>query len=212
MRIIAHRGLWRKIETRNSIEALMDACQNGFGIETDVRDYNGELVISHNPPMGREPMLEEVLEYFKDKDLTLALNIKADGLAGAIHSLCCNLRSWFVFDMSIPDMVSQMKAGNPFFSRLSDVENNVILKDRCCGIWLDAFNSLWYDPNTIKRLLDRYGKVCIVSEELHGRSWSAQWSMIRTFVKNDNLILCTDMPKEARIFFWEDCYDKSHII
>ena len=38
MRILAHRGFWNSKEERNSIVAFEKAFQNGFGIETDIRD------------------------------------------------------------------------------------------------------------------------------------------------------------------------------
>ena len=49
-RILAHRGYWRKPNEQNNISAIKLALQKGFGVETDVRDLNGNLVISHDPP------------------------------------------------------------------------------------------------------------------------------------------------------------------
>ena len=49
--ILAHRGLWFCEEEKNSSNALFKALDLGFGIETDVRDLCGELIISHDPPM-----------------------------------------------------------------------------------------------------------------------------------------------------------------
>ena len=47
--IIAHRGLWSEdVNFQNTKLAFQNALKNGFGIETDIRDSNGELVISHD--------------------------------------------------------------------------------------------------------------------------------------------------------------------
>ena len=57
------------------------------------------------------------------RDLPQAINVKADGLAEplkrAFHGKAID---WFVFDMSIPDMKVHIKAGNPVFARMSEVE------------------------------------------------------------------------------------------
>ena len=50
IKIIAHRGFWKIESEKNTMLALERAIENGFGFETDLRDYAGKLVISHNPP------------------------------------------------------------------------------------------------------------------------------------------------------------------
>ena len=82
--------------------------ENGFGLETDIRDYKGELVISHDIPEGGCLPFQRLLEIHRDLNSTLllALNIKSDGLHGAIGELLkkYNVTNCFVFDMSVPDM------------------------------------------------------------------------------------------------------------
>lgn len=82
MKILAHRGFWNTLEEKNSLKALNRAFQNGYGIETDIRDYLGELVISHNIPDSKSPKLEELLSIYSEEkyDLPLALNVKSDGI------------------------------------------------------------------------------------------------------------------------------------
>ena len=68
-------------KNRNALSALRAAL--GFGIETDIRDALGELVISHDPPRSKDAVK---FECFLDLVLAtksagrIALNIKADGL------------------------------------------------------------------------------------------------------------------------------------
>jgi glycerophosphoryl diester phosphodiesterase len=52
MNIISHRGFWRDKEEMNTRTSFLRAIENNFGIETDVRDHSGELVISHDMPIG----------------------------------------------------------------------------------------------------------------------------------------------------------------
>ena len=49
MKIICHRGYWQEPSEKNSDIALRRGFSLGLGTETDIRDLNGELVISHDP-------------------------------------------------------------------------------------------------------------------------------------------------------------------
>ena len=71
--ILAHRGYWLKEEEKNTEIAFERAFDNGFGVETDLRDLKGEIVISHNMPCGNEMAFEELLQILDGRDLTLAL-------------------------------------------------------------------------------------------------------------------------------------------
>ena len=48
MKILAHRGAWNTSDEKNTVLAIKRAFCHGWGIETDVRDYCGKLVISHD--------------------------------------------------------------------------------------------------------------------------------------------------------------------
>ena len=50
MKIISHRGLWRTVNEQNSLTAFSKSFSHGFGIELDVRDFNNEILISHDMP------------------------------------------------------------------------------------------------------------------------------------------------------------------
>ena len=62
MEIVAHRGCWYSEEEKNTKEALIRAFEKRFGIETDIRDRNGQLVISHNISNTSSILLEEILQ------------------------------------------------------------------------------------------------------------------------------------------------------
>lgn len=203
MHILAHRGMWDCPAGQNTVAAFARAFDHGFGIETDVRDCRGRLVISHNPPAGNEPSLAESLALLQGRPLPVALNIKADGLAEGVRRDCLRyaITDWFVFDMSVPDMRQQLLAGNPAYARLSEVERTPPWEAQCTGVWLDAFEGLWYEATFLEQLLENDRAVCIVSEELHQRDQRKQWAMLRPFARRENLLLCTDQPDIARAFF-----------
>lgn len=205
MQILAHRGMWETAAEQNTLAAFARAFDAGFGIETDVRDCRGRLLISHNPPTGDEPGLEDCLALLRGRSLPLAINIKADGLAEGVHDLCRRLQApdWFVFDMSVPDMRQQLATGNPVYARMSEVEKTPPWPEEAAGIWLDGFAALWYGEDTVASLLKRF-RVCVVSQELHSRDPAAQWAMLRPYASSANLLLCTDRPAQAKGYFQGD--------
>ena len=203
MEIISHRGFWNIPEEKNTEQAFIRSFQCGFGIETDIRDLNGHLVISHDIPSAHAMLLKDFCSLPGVKDFTLALNVKSDGLALTLQKTLreFGINKWFVFDMSVPDTLGHINSGNPFFTRLSDIEHELILLDESEGVWLDAFKSDWYSNDVIQKLLDLGKKVCIVSPELHGRDYTALWEQLISIRTNKNLILCTDFPLNAKQFF-----------
>lgn len=201
MKIISHRGLWKTTNEKNSVIAFKQSIDLNYGIETDIRDCNGKLVISHDIPNGGELLFETFVDLIRT-DIPIALNIKADGLA--VYLKCImeknNLNNWFVFDMSVPDMLSYIKEDVPVFCRMSEIEKTPIFFDKISGIWLDSFYDIWFDSNLVENLLLKK-KVCIVSSELHGRNHENLWQILKKIKSNDNLMLCTDYPELAHMYF-----------
>lgn len=202
MIIISHRGYWKTVPEKNGVVAFRRSFDLGFGTETDVRDLNGKLVISHDMPLSGAMPFTEFLA-LTDGKLPLALNIKSDGLAELLKMEMAGYdrSAWFVFDMAIPDMRMHLKAGNPVFARMSEVETVPAWLDECEGIWLDNFDGEWFDESIVAGLLDTGKRVCVVSSELHRRDYSALWEMLRPLANRENLMLCTDVPEQAQDFF-----------
>ena len=204
MQVISHRGYWKTANEKNTHAAFSRSFGLGYGTETDVRDLNGQLVISHDMPTHPVMTLSEYLADLRSFDhhggLIQALNIKADGLAKelAIKMKNC-IQPWFVFDMSVPDMIQHIRAGNPTFARMSEYEDfPVKLQNQIKGIWLDAFHSTWYSVDVIESMLKNGLQVCVVSPELHGRADHEDlWRSLRSVSTYDGLILCTDLPESA---------------
>lgn len=203
--ILAHRGMWNHVSERNTIDALERAVAHGYGIETDVRDCMGRLVISHDMPTGGEIPFLEVAGLCAEADVPLAINVKADGLAEGIENVLKrhpNLDA-FCFDMSVPQLLEYQKRNLPTFTRVSEFEAAPSLYEDAKGVWLDAFVSDWYEPDVLKNFLNDGKRVAVVSSELHHRRDCNLWATLRdakigTF---DNVMLCTDMPDAAIDFF-----------
>lgn len=205
MKIIAHRGFWKTEDEKNKKSSFIRAFDLGIGTETDLRDCAGKILISHDMPNGDEIILEDLLDIMNGRNLTLALNIKADGLADEIKNILkkYNHTNYFTFDMSIPDMVYQINKEMKIFTGLSDIVKSPILLEKVEGIWLDSFYSDWYKEDIIDRILEENKKVCIVSSDLHKRDTEKQWEIIKKckYFESDNLILCSDKVKEAFKYF-----------
>ena len=198
--IIAHRGWWKVEDEKNTKIAFERAFDNGFGIETDLRDIKGEIVISHNMPKGNEMSFEDLLKLLDGRALTLALNIKADGMADEIKRLLekYNVSNYFTFDMSIPEMVYQHKTGLNVFTGLSDIVPLPVMYEQAKGVWLDCFNSDWFGEVEIQNILNQDKKVCIVSPDLHKREYKSVWEKYKNM---NGIMLCTDYPMEAEVYF-----------
>jgi hypothetical protein len=84
---------------------------------------------------------------------------------------------------------------------MSEVEKDPAWLEYSSGIWLDAFESEWYDTDTIAGQLSSGKRVCLVSPELHGRAHQTLWQRIADLKDQPNLMICTDYPVEARDYF-----------
>jgi hypothetical protein len=203
MIVMSHRGYWKTEDEKNTSDAFHRSFYLNFGTETDVRDCKGELLISHDMPLGHEMHIDQFLDILSDRSLPLAMNIKSDGLAKKLNQVMKKhqVQDWFVFDMSVPDMRSHLEAGNPVFTRMSEVERSPAYLEESQGVWLDMFSSQWYDVEIIKSLLNRGKRVCIVSAELHGKDPSALWASLLPVADHSGVLLCTDLPEQAKQYF-----------
>jgi len=208
MIIISHRGYWKTETEKNSQVAFERSVSSGFGIETDIRDFNGILVISHDIPNERLILVKDLFKYlsrFRIQSM-IAINIKSDGLQGKLKELLQKYRinNYFVFDMSVADGLLYLKQGFKVFTRQSEYEKIPSFYGDAQGVWLDEFHSHWIDCSIIEKHIKNKKMVCIVSPELHKRDYNKEWEEYRILdkkIKSTQLFLCTDLPEKAEEFF-----------
>lgn len=208
MEIIAHRGYWINFKERNTMEAMRRAALNEMGTETDFRDLNGMLKVSHNMAEVESPDAEEFFSLYRGTKHTLALNIKADGIQVPLKQLVdkYNIDNYFCFDMSIPDTLGYIENKLNFFTRESEYEPISAFYELASGVWLDGFISDdWITEEKISKYLSDGKRVCIVSPDLHAREYENKWREYKNMdvIQSNQVILCTDYPQEARRFFNE---------
>jgi len=210
-RILAHRGLWQSKVDANSHQALQAALQAGFGIETDLRvTPRGGVVLSHDPitqNYDQLPTIEWLLEAHRclSPASVLALNIKSDGLHGFIGDLLSHLShdQYFLFDMSVPDLIQGLGTGLCQFARASIYEDPRPFQSITSGVWLDCFTDEFPTRQDLFQMSEQFGRLAIVSPELHGRDHSAFWGMLKSsgLLKDSSVLICTDFPRQASSFF-----------
>jgi hypothetical protein len=203
MRIISHRGNGFGLES-NTLAAFEAGFRLGFGIETDIRDYRGRLVISHDIGNDESADAEELFALAaRHPNCEMAINVKSDGIAALLGEGLrrYGITNYFAFDMSVPQMIEYGGAGIKFFSRQSEYEPCPVLLESAAGVWIDAFQEYgWIDSESIDSYIAAGKSVCIVSPELHGRDCADFWRGLKGF-DCENLALCTDCPAEADKFF-----------
>jgi glycerophosphoryl diester phosphodiesterase len=205
---LSHRGFWLKPEEKNTEAAFRRALEAGFGIETDVRDRNGVAVIAHDVADPGAMTLSGFLELYSEYPARpmLALNIKADGLQALVKEELerRNVDTYFVFDMSIPDLLDYRTQGIRYYARVSEYELAAIGIEQADGVWLDQFEGDWVDEAAVERFTDMGKDVCIVSPELHRRDPRTAWKNYHRLTvqpARGTIYLCTDFPSRAREFF-----------
>lgn len=207
MKLLSHRGWWNLPPEQNTPEAFARSFRAGHGLETDVRDRDRALVIAHDPPGTDAPAFANLLDLHQANGpgLTLALNIKADGLAPLLAATLAArpIHDYFCFDMSAPEMRRYAAAGLRFFTRQSDIEPEPLMLDQAAGVWIDAFEHDWIGPDVIARHLDAGRRVCVVSPELHRRDPRPLWERLRATPRHasQDFMLCTDLITQASTFF-----------
>lgn len=211
---LAHRGLHcSKKHLENSLSALIDSIKFGYGIETDLRDYLGEIYISHDPILEPQLTLREFLEVVSaviNSPTTIAFNIKSDGLAPKINDLMKNelnhsMHNIFYFDASVPDSISYINLKMKTYNRLSEHEPFPSFDQISAGSWIDSFDGSYDQIGAARKVINSQKPCVIVSPELHGRDYLPFWQTIRLDAKNLTMsklfYLCTDFPDEAYEFF-----------
>lgn len=170
--IICHRGWWSTPAEQNTLAAFARAFDAGLGVELDVRDFDGKLVVSHDPPVAQKYAdhgllwFDEVLDLLAGRDLPLAVNVKSCGLAPLFAKVEPKPPRWFFFDVAPGDEESYPRHKLELFVR-----------------------EHW----------DTANPVLTISPEIFEMDPIGHWTMSRRWEKP--VFLITDRPQEAMEFF-----------
>jgi hypothetical protein len=168
-----------------------------YGIECDVWNYNGQLVLSHDAPNENSLNFNEMLK------LNLpfyAINVKSTDMI-ALNGIDITNPNYFIFDCPVPEAIRLAKLGLNVFTRISEYEPHPSFLNLAKGVWIDQFIGEWVEKTDIYHWLNKGLKVAIVSPELHGREYKLFWQKLKGMDLNDDVYLCTKYPEEAESFF-----------
>ena len=98
-----------------------------FGVEIDVRDYNENLVISHDIPNEKCLSLEKFLKNI-NPNILLAINIKSSEIQQKLQNLLVKykIENYFTFDWTTPELLNASKSNLTCAFRVSEYEKNII--------------------------------------------------------------------------------------
>ncbi len=161
MILIAHR-----INSSKELSKIPLNC----GVELDLRDFAGNLVLQHNPFLKGEKFGEFLKKY---KHNFIILNIKSERIEFRVLKLLkkYKIKRYFFLDSSFPMIRELIKKGEKNIAiRVSDEEDlktAINLKNKIKWIWFETQFSYKKSLFKLKKLKRNYFKICIVSPDLH---------------------------------------------
>lgn len=192
MELIYHR--------RNSIEELT-ASDSQYGIEVDIRSYENDLIIHHDP-FCPGLLFREWIEFYKHG--TLILNVKEEGLERHLISLMVEkgITNYFFLDQSFPFLVKTANSGETRcavrVSEFESVDTALSLAGKIDWVWIDCFTKFPIGLAEYKVLKEAGFKLCLVSPELQGRNAESQIAEMARLLTRERMSMdavCTKRPE-----------------
>lgn len=159
----------------NCLRCADDFPLDADGIEFDIRDCNGRLLVQHDAFQESGQPFEEFLRYCPPTKFYV-VNVKAEGIEErAIAALdAAGITNFFLLDCSVPAAMKLARKGERRlavrFSEVEPLESVAAMRDRVQWVWIDVFTRL---PLT-KEVADLFRqwnlRTCLVSPELQGQS------------------------------------------
>ncbi|SCW85520.1 hypothetical protein SAMN04487970_107212 [Paenibacillus tianmuensis] len=163
MEFIAHRV--------NTIEELVKTPSH-YGLEIDLRDYAGRLIVQHDPFVDGVDF-EEYLKHYNHK--TLILNIKSERIEHKVLELVrkYNVTDYFFLDSSFPMIYLLSNLGEKKialrYSEFEGLDTILNMQGKVEWVWVDCFTKLPITSETYKMMKEAGFKLCLVSPELQGK-------------------------------------------
>lgn len=163
MEFISHRV--NKVEELKSLPLE-------YGVELDLRDEAGEIIISHDPFVLGERFEDYLKEYHHG---TMILNVKSERIEHKILEMIKNadVKSYFFLDSSFPMIYLLSKQGESNVAlRFSEFEGMDTIRNmagKVQWVWVDCFSKFPLTQALYQEMKALGYKLCMVSPELQGR-------------------------------------------
>jgi len=164
---IAHR-----VNHLNEIIAA-DVFSTADGIEFDIRDTGGEIIVQHDPFLDGQ-LFTEFLKFCPSNKFYI-VNIKSEGIEQrAIADLKAQgITQFFLLDCSIPMMIKLGKMGERRlavrFSEYESLSTVEAMAPFVTWVWVDVFTQMPLTSFLETSIRNLGLKVCLVSPELQGQ-------------------------------------------
>ena len=190
----------------NSIDLLNEIDMN-IGIEIDIRDQNGKLVLGHDPLQSNYLDLKNFLINLKGRNIIA--NIKSERVEkefiGILKHYSPN-SDYFFLDSSF-SMIANFGNVYNFASRFSEYESiettiSLLKKKLIKWIWVDTFTKLPINEKNVHIFNSLKAKKCLTSPDLLGRVKDIEIhaSLIKKYKISFDAICC----KKEYIKYWQN--------
>ena len=169
-----------------------------YGIEIDIRDYDGDLRLVHDPFLSGE-RLDDFLQGYRHA--LCIFNVKCDGLEDRIAEAARKhgVRHYFFLDCANPTLVKLARRGEKNlavrFSEFEPIESALAFAGLADWVWVDCFTHLPLTPETYPKLKQHF-KICLVSPELQGHGRPAIQDYRKQLQAFPIDAVCTDFPED----------------
>lgn len=166
------------------------------GIELDIRAYENQLILHHDPFVKGE-LFEDILKEYQHQ--TLILNTKCEGMENEILALLeqYQITDYFFLDLSLPFLVKFANKGLKKiavrFSEFEPIEFALAFAGKVDWVWVDCFNHLPLNISTYQELKKHF-KICLVSPELQGYELNRITEFTEQISEMEIDAVCTKRP------------------
>ncbi|WP_121604208.1 hypothetical protein [Virgibacillus sp. Bac332] len=160
------------IAHRINTVAQLNKLPKHYGVEIDLRDAGGRIILQHDPFEDGED-LEEFLQHYQHG--CMILNIKSERIEHKVQTLLKNyhITNYFFLDSSFPMIYELTRHGERNiairFSEFEGIDTILAMQGRVNWVWIDCFTRLPIDRERFTKLKQAGFKLCLVSPELQGR-------------------------------------------
>lgn len=179
----------------NTVELLKKTPQR-FGIEVDVRERNGVIIMNHDAFADGEPF-ENLLKNYNHK--FVAVDVKCEGIETAVADLLkkYGIQDYCLLGITLPWSIRLIDKGMRNISiHFSEIESMGTAKNmigKADWVWVDCFTKLPLDKESYD-FLHKHFKICLGSPDMLGRKQD-----IKTYKEQLKKIpidaICTDYPE-----------------
>lgn len=169
-----------------------------FGVEIDLRSYNKELILSHDPYKKGEKF-SEWIKKFNHK--LIVLNVKEEGLESKIMNILDKnkISNFFFHDQTFSTLLKNKDKTivSIRYSEFENLKNYTYLFKSIKWIWIDHFSKFPLNKKFYKILKKNSVKICIVSPELINLKFKNKISLLKKLLQNRKIkidAVCTKFP------------------